>query len=167
MTKLRLEKFQGETDFSLFASLAYDEKVMKLNYGRTFTKEEADLFYQGILQANKKDAVLGYYKVYKMPEEGAGPFIGMCGMNLNSNFNGVEIEYMLLPAWWHQGLGTVLVKKLIQTIKNSGKYKCIIGITDPANTYSRKILQKTGFVSAKNYTIDDGSAAEVFRLDLG
>ena len=163
MTKLRLEKFQGETDFPLFFFFFYDEKVMEMNYGRAFTRKEAELFYQGILQANEKDPVLGYYKVYKMAEEGAGPFIGMCGMNLNSDFGGVEIEYMLLPAWWRQGLGSALAERLIQAIEGQGIYRKVIGITDPANTYSRKILLRHGFSRKTVYTIDDGSTAEVFE----
>ena len=39
----------------------------------------------------------------------------------------------------------------------------VIGITDPANTYSRKILLRHGFSRKTVYTIDDGSTAEVFE----
>ena len=161
---LRLEKFQGESDFALFARLAYDENVMQMNYGRAFTEQEARLFYQGIQAANEGDGVLGYYKVFLVPENSPkGPFIGMCGMNFNSDFDGVELEYMLLPSFWHQGWGKALAGVMIHSIESQGKYGRLLGITDPANIYSRKILLGHGFRLRTAYTIDDGSTAEVFE----
>lgn len=42
----------------------------------------------------------------------------------------------------------------------------VIGMIDPNNIASRKILLKNGFVSCKIYEIDDGSLTEVLSKNL-
>jgi RimJ/RimL family protein N-acetyltransferase len=44
--------------------------------------------------------------------------------------------------------------------------RTVEAITDPDNTFSKRILQKTGFALVKRYTNDDGEPAELYRKVL-
>ena len=156
---MRLEKY-SDKDKEQYEALVFNEEAMKMNLGRAFTKEEAEMFFQAVLEQNAEEGVLGFYKVC-VSDSGADEFIGMGALSDNEEYGAVEIEYMLLPKFWNRGLGTELVKKLIAMSKDSG-YERVVAITDPGNTYSKKILTKEGFSLAKEYVNDDGEPAELY-----
>ena len=56
---------------------------------------------------------------------------------------------------------TEMVEILFNMVKESST---IVAITDPDNTYSRKILLKKGFESVKQYRNDDDEPAELFIM---
>ena len=153
---LILEKYT-ENDYPLYAQLVFNEPVMNMNLGRVFTEEEAYLFFQMVLSCNSADPDLGYYKVFLGKD-----CIGMGALNPNDNDHTVEIEYMLLPQYWNQGHGTELVRLLLQKAQKSHPEKDVAAITDPANTYSKRILQRAGFGLVKQYINDDGAPAELY-----
>lgn len=88
---LMLEKYT-EDDYPLYAQLVFNEQAMNMNLGRVFTEEEANLFFQMVLNCNAASPDLGFYKVFFGKE-----YIGMGALNQNDAYNAVEIEYMLLP----------------------------------------------------------------------
>lgn len=132
---LKLEKFAGKEDFKLFEMLVFDKTIMKMNLGRVFTYDEAQEFYQMLLSCNKEGKELGFYKVYLAA---TNEFIGMGSINENEEYHALEIEYMLLPEYWHKGYGTNLVTLLISKIETFFNVSKIIAITDPDNIYSKK-----------------------------
>ena len=75
---------------------------------------------------------------------------------------------MLLPQFWHQGLGKAVVGKMMDLLealpadKNGETPKRVIAITDPGNLASEKILEYYGFVCQKTYTVEDGSMARLY-----
>lgn len=156
---MRLEKF-SDKDKSLYKELVFNEEAMKMNLGRAFTKEEAEMFFQAVLEQNAEEGVLGFYKVC-VSDSGEDEFIGLGALSDNEEYGAVEIEYMLLPKFWNRGLGTELAKKLIAMSEDSG-YERVAAITDPDNTYSKKILAKEGFSLVKEYVNDDGELAELY-----
>lgn len=158
---MKLEKF-SDKDKGLYKKLVFNEEAMKMNLGRAFTKEEAEMFFQAVLEQNAEDGVLGFYKVC-VSDSGEDEFIGMGALSDNEEYGAVEIEYMLLPKFWNRGLGTELVKKLIAMSKDSG-YEKVVAITDPDNTYSKRILAKEGFSLTKEYVNDDGEPAELYMM---
>lgn len=177
---LEFVPFKDEKDYADFSQLAFDPKVMEMNFGRVFTKEEAQAFFQGMVSLNRsQDMLPGYCKVLLCKNEKAGGdawvipaspcFIGMCGMNWNEEYKGVEIEYMLLPEYWHQGLGTEIVRRMLAYLEtsrifgNKNTERTVIAITDPGNKASEKILRKFGFSCEKTYTVSDGSMARLYR----
>ena len=60
---LKLQKF-SEPDGALFKKLAFNEPVMRVNMGKTFTEEEAEWFFGMILEINRADSEFGYYKCF-------------------------------------------------------------------------------------------------------
>ena len=158
---MKLEKF-SDKDKEQYKELVFNEEAMKMNLGRAFTEEEAEMFFQAVLEQNAEDGVLGFYKVC-VSDSGADEFIGMGALSDNEEYGAVEVEYMLLPKFWNHGLGTELAKKLIAMSKDSG-YEGVVAITDPGNTYSKNILAKEGFSLVKEYVNDDGEPAELYMM---
>lgn len=154
-----LERFHGETDFALYSKLVFNEAVMRMNMGRVFTPQEARCFYQMILECSASPENLGYFKVGL--SEG-GPFMGLCAIERNEEFDAAEIEYMLLPEYWHKGYGSALVTRLLELAHSALHTHRVIAITDPENVFSRRILLKHGFSSQKTYINPDGEPAELF-----
>ena len=70
---------------------------------------------------------------------------------------------MLLPEYWNQGYGTELVEILIKMASDAHIASGIIAITDPANSYSQRILAKNGFEFVKRYLNSDGELADLYR----
>ena len=158
---MRLEPFQ-KGDRALYEALVFNEEAMRKNYGRTFTKAEAELLFSAMLEANAAGP-FGFYKVI-VPAADGETYIGMGA--LNPNDGAFEIEYMLLPRYWNRGYGTALVETLLRTAKASGLSRTVEAITDLDNTFSKRILQNAGFALVKRYLNDDGSPAELYRKEL-
>lgn len=157
---LTLEKYT-ENDDSLYSRLVFNEQTMNMNLGRVFTEEEAGSFFQMVLRCNAASSDLGFYKVF-LGQGKDNEYIGMGAINWNDDYNAVEIEYMLLPQYWNQGHGTKLVELLLQKARGAYKEADIVAITDPANTYSKRLLQRAGFYLVKQYVNEDGEPAELY-----
>ena len=157
---LKLEKYT-ENDYPFYSQLVFNEQTMNMNLGRVFSDEEAGDFFQMILSCNAESPDLGFYKVF-LEHSKNSEYIGMGAINRNDDYNAVEIEYMLLPQYWNQGYGTELVELLLQKASEVHKEADIVAITDPANTYSKRLLQRAGFILVKQYVNDDGELAELY-----
>ena len=156
---MRLEKY-GAEDRALYETLVFNEDVMRQNYGRTFTAEEANFLFSAMLEANDEPGPLGFYKAYVGDD-----FVGIGALNQN-DAGALEIEYMLLPAFWRQGYGTALAKMLLRLAAESGLSETVEAITDQLNAPSKRILEKTGFAWVKRYENDDGDPVELYRKTL-
>ena len=159
---MRLELFQ-KGDRALYEALVFNEEAMRKNYGRTFTEAEAELLFSAMLEANAAGP-FGFYKV-SVPAADGETYIGMGALNRNED-GAFEIEYMLLPRFWNRGYGTALVETLLQMAEASGPNQTVEAITDPAHTYSKRILEHAGFVLVKQYKNDEGETAELYRKEL-
>ena len=160
---MKLERFD-ETDEDLYSRLVFNEETMKMNLGRVFTEEEARMFFRAVLEMNATESCLGYYKVL-ISREGKITYIGMGAINYNEEYEAVEIEYMLLPEYWNHGYGTELVEILIKMVSDARVSSSIMAITDPANSYSQRILVKKGFEFVKRYLNSDGELADLYRRE--
>ena len=161
---MKLEKYD-ETDEALYSRLVFNEETMKMNLGRVFTEEEAQMFFRAVLEMNATESCLGYYKVL-ISREGKITYIGMGAINYNEEYEAVEIEYMLLPEYWNQGYGTELVEILIKMVSDARVSSSIIAISDPANSYSQRILVKKGFEFVKRYLNSDGELADLYCREV-
>lgn len=155
---LRLEKFTDcPADFALLTSLVQREEVMKPNLGRVFTAEEAAGFFRSILECGQTHETLGYYKVY---HAGSGAFLGMGALSPDGEA-AAELEYMLLPECWGQGLGTALAARLLEAAQGCG-VTTVTATIDPENAASRRVLQKNGFRLEQTGRNPDGEMVETY-----
>lgn len=82
------------------------------------------------------------------------------------DFTEAEVEYLLLLEYWGMGYGSEILRELLNKAEEMKSIQQVIGMIDPNNIASRKILLKNGFVSCKIYEIDDGSLTEVLSKNL-
>lgn len=87
-------------------------------------------------------------------------------MEMNYGRIFTDIEYSLLPQYWHKGYGTEIAQHLLNLVKDKTSINVVTATIDPNNIGSRKILLKLGFEHVKSYRIDDGSLAEDFVLNI-
>ena len=159
---LVLHKYTAN-DYTDYSRLVFNEQTMNMNMGRIFTDEEARSFFQVILSCNNENSPYGFYKVL-LQDNNESEYVGMGALTWNEDYNAVEIEYMLLPQHWNKGYGTALVNLLLQMAKEMQENVDIIAITDPMNTFSKRILERAGFELVKQYVNDDGELAELYKL---
>ena len=160
---LLLIKF-GAKDKPLYDRLVFDQRVMNANYGRVFTEREADELFAFVLAQNAEQTLFGFYKVYAM-RGGMPVYIGL-GAILSDEDDSAELEYMLLPAYWHQGYGAKLAAKLVESASSSPRVKRLVAITDPANVYSRRILTSLGFSMSKQGVNAEGERIETYQKTI-
>lgn len=158
---LTLHKFSAE-DYPLYTEVVFNESVMHMNLGRVFTNEEATQFFRMILAVNSQNEHLGFFKVL-LDNNGTPLYAGMSAAVWSSEYHAIELEYMLLPAHWHQGWGTALVQLLIRHTFIHFPGTDLIAIADPSNLYSKQILFKTGFHMEQAFINPDGDPAELYR----
>lgn len=161
---MRLEKY-GRADEPLYGLLVFNEETMKMNLGRVFTDGEARMFFRAVLETNESEPSLGFYKVY-IDHDGRETYVGMGAVTRNDEYDAAEIEYMLLPQYWHRGYGTELAGRLVRLASDTGVFSRIVAITDPSNRVSRKILDRHGFRFVKRYVNGDGEPAELYLREL-
>ncbi|MBR0508278.1 MAG: GNAT family N-acetyltransferase [Clostridia bacterium] len=152
---MRLEPFT-EADRALYETLVFNEETMRINLGRTFTPEEAERFFSAMLEANAGEP--GFYKAYVNDA-----YVGMGALERDEN-GALEISYMLLPQFWNRGYGTALAETLLSLA--AGRTETVAAITDPANVYSKRILEKAGFSLVKRFVNADGDPVERFEKRL-
>ncbi len=147
-------------DRPLYAQLVFNEAVMRQNYGRIFTVEEAELLFNAMLAQNAEPGLHGYYKVIRRAD---GAYLGLCGLSPNEE-GATELEYMLLPAYWGQGYATRLVAMQVAALRKAFPLRPIIALADPANVASAKVLERNGFVGGPVETNGEGEAVRRFVL---
>lgn len=140
MDSLRFDKYQ-EDDFDLFFSLVSSDSVMRFITGAGMSREQALARFEKILKTNRKHQQLGFFKVFE------GDFhLGSAKLEIYPKDTSVfEVGYILKESAWGKGYGTRFCQVMLKLADQIEPKKAVIGIIDPNNHASRKILQKFGF----------------------
>jgi RimJ/RimL family protein N-acetyltransferase len=77
-------------------------------------------------------------------EKQSGKLIGFAGLKFVEEIDEVDIGYRFLPQYWGCGLATESSIAVIDYGRNALDLKRIVGIVDPENRGSVKVLQKLG-----------------------
>ena len=161
---LRLEKFTS-SDLPLYQQLVFNEQVMEMNLGRTFTAEESESFFRAVMELNASGTLSGYYKVFVRNGD-SELFAGLGGITEGDEPDTLCLEYMLLPQFWHQGHGTALVGKLLGMVREARAAGNVLAITDPDNSYSQKVLLKNGFELSARTTNEAGEPVVIYQRNV-
>jgi ribosomal-protein-alanine N-acetyltransferase len=104
----------------------------------TVEKTERSIFHQ--TQHWKK---FGYGQMAVMLAD-SSQLMGWCGLEFLPETNETEVGYLLSKAFWGKGYATEAAKESVKFgVENVG-LKEIVGLTDPDNIASQKVLQKCG-----------------------
>ncbi len=151
----------GQNDFHLYASLAMDQDVMKYITGRGLTIKEAEERFQKAIDDSRNYAEAGFFMVRRKPFY---EFIGVAKL-VPFGENQAEVGYMLLPEYWGKGYASEMTGRMITLAVEKRLVGELIGIVDPENPASIKVLTKLGFKLYETGEID-GLAAAYYKLKL-
>lgn len=129
-------------DFDSFYDLVKEDDVMKYITGKGLSDEQAKRKFESILELNQ-DPDLGYFKVIEADTQ---KLLGDCKLvNYKKDPTVFEIGYLLRQEHWGKGLGTQICESMLARATALNPAKDVIGIIDPDNTASRRLLSKFGF----------------------
>lgn len=140
---IHLRKYE-EDDFEDYFSLVREDDVMRYITGKGMSEKEARHKFKSILSIDAADPELGYFQVW----DEQGTLIGdskLVEYKYDSTL--LEIGYLLKKSCWGRGLGTEICRTLLALASRIDPAQDVIGIIDPRNQASRRILEKSGFTS--------------------
>lgn len=139
--RLVFNKFT-RSHFQDYLRLVSQEDVMKHITGAGLTVEQAEARFEVALNADQNRTDLGFLAV---TEKANGEFIGL-GKIVPFENGMTEIGYALSPEFWGKGYASEITKRLIGYAKELGNINELIGIVDPTNASSIRVLIKQDFV---------------------
>lgn len=162
ITGLRLNYIRlSAGDFPFFARLVNNISVMKYITGKALNAEEAEMRFWKAIHVNTHNPEAGYFAVFQKQDN---EFVGVVKLVDFEHFE-MEVGYMLLPEYWGKGFATDMLNYLIELARIKFPESDLIGIVDPENPASIKVLEKFGFRLYKIGVIDDLDAA-YYKLNI-
>jgi len=160
MYKLSYIKFEAE-DFDVYHNIVNSDAVMKYITGSASTLERSKERFERILETNNTHNLGGYFKIYDRSQ-----LIGLSKLEMyQKEDDTIEVGYILTEDFWGMGYGSTVCKDLILFARQNEMAKFVIGIIDPENIASKKILMKAGLESYF-IGIENNLPTEKLRLKL-
>lgn len=96
---------------------------------------------EAIKRRNQDYATRGYGR-YSVVEKSSSKIIGLTGPRYDIEIDCVDVAIWLLPDYWGRGLGTEILQECINFCFDRLMLKRIVGIVDPLNDASKRVLEK-------------------------
>ncbi|MBE9139534.1 GNAT family N-acetyltransferase [Nodosilinea sp. LEGE 07088] len=159
--RLILRDFTLE-DVPQLAPILSDPRVMKFSPKGVLSTAETQEKIEEFIALYQSHGFGKWAVIFKQTNQ----LIGYCGIALEhiDGINEPEIGYRLEPAFWGQGLATEAAKPAINYGLDQLQLPYLLGIVEPANTASVKILKKLGLEYDRN-TVLHGSEVDIYRLN--
>jgi RimJ/RimL family protein N-acetyltransferase len=107
------------------------------------------------------------FGMYLVIVKDTGAPAGLCGLVKRDGLDDVDLGYALLPEYWSKGFATESALAVKEYAKNSVGLERIVGITDPANLGSIRVLEKTGLKFEKMVKLsEDDIELKLFAIDF-
>ena len=100
-------------------------------------------------------AVHGYGRMACI-EKSSGRLVGFCGLKYLDDMQETDIGYRFLLDSWGKGYATESALALMAQGRVQFGVKRIIGLVQPANVASARVLEKLGLVYERSFDPDDG-----------
>ncbi len=84
------------------------------------------------------------YGLWAVTLRETGQLMGWCGLEFLPETNETEVGYLLSRVFWGKGYATEAARASVDFGKNNIGLKEIIGLTDPLNIASQRVLEKCG-----------------------
>lgn len=94
---------------------------------------------------------------------GSGQLMGWCGLEYLSDTGETEVGYLLSGEFWGKGYATEAAMASVQFGMNQIGLKEIIGLTDPENIASQRVLEKCGLTFTRRQAY---FGMELFRFAI-
>lgn len=140
--RLRLRRWR-EADRQPFAAMNADPRVME-HFPAVQSRDQSDAAYERIVSHFEQHG----FGVWAVEVPGLSPFIGFVGLcipRFDAAFTPcVEIGWRLDRAYWGQGFATEAARASLQFGFESLGLNEIVSYTVPANTRSRRVMERVG-----------------------
>jgi [ribosomal protein S5]-alanine N-acetyltransferase len=158
--RLKFSRLSSD-DLDLYTLLTINEEVMKFITGKALTQSESEQRFRKSFELTENNPGAGFFIVRnKMNCE----FVGVSKLVQWAD-NQYEIGYMLLPEFWGKGLASEMVEYLIKLAQKKHLTGDLIGIVDPENPASIRVLTKFCFELYDTGEID-GLAAAYYKRGI-
>lgn len=116
------------------------------------TKEDAKRIIKNIYFKDYEKYGYGRWATIYKP---TNKIIGFAGLKFLPEFNEIDIGFRFLPEYWNKGIATEVSKLILNYGFKNLDFKKIIGIADPKNIGSCKVLEKIGMTFYKSAIYDE------------
>ncbi|BAY34464.1 putative acetyltransferase [Nostoc carneum NIES-2107] len=160
--RLILREFQPQ-DLHQLAPILANPQVMKFSLTGILSSVQTQEKINSFITSYKTFGFGKWAVIYKESNQ----LIGYCGIAIEQidNVTEREIGYRLDPNFWGKGLATEAASATIQYGFKQFKFPDIIGIVNPANTASVRVIEKIGMRYEKS-TIFHGREIYIYRLNF-
>jgi [ribosomal protein S5]-alanine N-acetyltransferase len=148
-------------DFGLYSSLVVNSDVMKYITGNALSVSQAEQRFQKALYGFKNVNGTGYF-IAKTND--SDEFVGVVKL-VKLNQEQAEVGYMLKPEFWGRGFASEMTECMIKLAVEVKIAPELIGIVDPENPASIRVLTRFGFGLYETGQID-GLDAAYYKLKL-
>ncbi len=129
-----------ESDIEIIHQLDTDEEVIKfIAPPKTLAQSKERITKTQKLYSEGKG--LGRWLAYRKEDDVAIGWFVLCPLD---NTDQIEIGYRLLSQYWGKGYATEMSKELLDYALNTIMLKEVVGVTNPDNEGSQKVLSKIG-----------------------
>lgn len=90
------------------------------------------------------------YGLWAVTLTNTGQLMGWCGLEFLPEMNETEVGYLLSREFWGQGYATEAAKASVHFGLHEIELKEIIGLTDPQNIASQRVLEHCGLVFTRS-----------------
>ena len=139
--RLSLREFT-EADVAAFFELGTNPAVTRYTHDRGF--QSLDEALASLRQRPLADYQKHGYGRWAVVLKSSGQVIGFAGLKYLDDLQAVDIGYRLLPEHWGKGLATEAARPAIRYGFETLHLNEIIGLVDPANVASARVLEKLG-----------------------
>lgn len=84
------------------------------------------------------------YGLWAVTLPGSGQLLGWCGLEFLPDTNETEVGYLLSTPFWGRGYATEAASASVEFGRNEIGLREIVGLTDPLNIASQRVLEKSG-----------------------
>ena len=107
------------------------------------------------------------FGLYLVQLKETGESIGMCGLIKRDTLDDVDIGYALLPRYWSKGYAVEAAQATMAYGKDVIGLKRLVGIVDPTNEGSIRVLEKIGLRYEKMVRLsEDDIDLKLFGAEL-
>ena len=103
------------------------------------------------------------YGLWAVTLRETGQLMGWCGLEFLPDTNETEVGYLLSGEFWGKGYATEAARASVEFGKKNIGLKEIIGLTDPLNIASQRVLEKCGLTFTRRQVY---FGMEMFRFAI-
>jgi len=134
-------------DLDALANVNSDPEVMRhTGDGNTVSREETERRLHAYLEHWRRHGFGLRAAIHKSDHA----FVGFCGLQLVTGTQEIEVGFRLAKQYWGQGLATEAARAVLRHGFQVLGLKRVIGLAQPANVASQRVLEKSGLKHEKD-----------------